>query len=57
MIKDASLIKDIKDGKSIRLNEKEDEVLLYQNEENEPIALAVYQRKEGDIYSPVRGLW
>ena len=57
MIEDTSLIKDIKDGKSINLDEKEDEVLLYQNEGDEQVALAVYKRKEGNIYSPMRGLW
>ena len=57
MMEDASVIKDIKDGKSISLIEEDERILICQKEGNQLIALAVYERKEGNIYSPVRGLW
>lgn len=56
IIEDPSMIKSIKDGKSIYLNEKDDKVLLCQKENNSLIALAVYARKD-EIYLPIRGLW
>ena len=56
-MEDASIIKDIKDGKSISLKETDERVLICQKEADQLIALAVYERKEGDVYSPVRGLW
>ena len=56
-IKDEKLIQDIKNGKTIKLDNKEENVLLYIKENNELIPLAVYNRKEGDVYSPLRGLW
>ena len=52
-----SIIKDIKDGKSIELDEEDAQILICQKDNNEQIALAVYEHKEGKIYSPVRGLW
>ena len=57
MIEDPSIVKDIKDGKSISLNEEEKQILICQKENDEKIALAVYEQKEGNIYSPIRGLW
>ena len=57
IMEDASIIKDIKDGKSISLKETDERVLICQKEADQLIALAVYERKEGDVYSPVRGLW
>ncbi len=57
IVEELSLIKAIKDGKIISLEEVDDTVLLCQKEENRLIALAVYQRKEGKIYSSLRGLW
>ena len=57
IIDDTLLIKDIKDGKSISLNEEEEEVLICQKENDTKIALAVYKKEERNTYSPVRGLW
>lgn len=57
VIKDEQIIKNIKDGKNIELTEKEDQVLLVHYQNNELVALAVYNRYNGNIYSPVRGLW
>ncbi len=57
IIEEPSLIKDIKDGKIIILEEEEDQILLCQKDEKGLLALAVYARKEGNIYSSVRGLW
>lgn len=56
-IKEPSLIKDIKDGKIINLEEIEDKILLYYKENGIPLALAVYGKKEDKIYFPIRGLW
>ena len=57
IIEDASIIKDVKDGKNVVLKEKEEKILLCQKEQNSLTALAVYAHKEDDIYVPVRGLW
>ena len=57
IVEEPSLIKAIKDGKIISLEEVDDTVLLCQKEEDRLVALAVYQRKEGKIYSSLRGLW
>ena len=57
IIEDASLIKDIKDGKNIKLKEEEKQVLLCQYEDHKLIALAVYAHQEEDTYIPIRGLW
>ena len=57
IINNPSLIKDIKDGKNISLNEVEDRVLLCQKENEQFIALAVYAHQDEDVYIPVRGLW
>ena len=57
IIEDASLIKDIKDGKNIVIEEEEKQVLLCQREASELVALAVYERKDGNEFVPVRGLW
>ena len=56
-ISDPQIIKDVKDGKGIEINEEEDLILLCIYESNELVALAVYNRYNGNIYSPVRGLW
>lgn len=56
-INEPSLIKDIKDGKIIILEEVEEQILLYQVENGIPLALAVYVKKEGNTYAPIRGLW
>lgn len=46
-------VKDIYNGKSIRIETKADQICLYDN--NQPIA--IYQRKSDDIFSCVRGLF
>lgn len=57
VISDAQIIKNIKDGKDVELDEKDDQILLCTYENDELVALAVYNRYNGNIYSPVRGLW
>ncbi len=53
------LVKDIKDGKNISLENENDTILIcYKNSKNnETNSLAVYNRKNGDLYFPLRGLW
>lgn len=46
-------VADIKNGKKIRLNCKDDKVLLVNNGE----VLAVYKRKEGNLFACARGLF
>lgn len=57
IIEDESIIKDIKDGKDINLDEKEDQILLCYKENNKLVSLAVYSHEENQKYVPVRGLW
>ena len=57
IVEDEKTLKDIYNGKAITLETSEDRVLLCKKENNELIALAVYNRKEGDLFSPIRGLW
>lgn len=57
VITDEKIIKDIKDGKDIHLDELEEKILLCYYFNNELIALAVYNHNKEDIYSPIRGLW
>ena len=57
LIEDPQIIKNVKDGKNIELSIEEDQVLLVHYQNNELVALAVYNRYNGNIYTPVRGLW
>ena len=57
VIFDDQTIKNIKDGKDVELEEKDEQILLCTYENDELVALAVYNRYNGNIYSPVRGLW
>lgn len=57
VITNEKIIKDIKDGKDIHLDEVEEKILLCYYFNNELIALAVYNHNKEDIYSPIRGLW
>ena len=57
IIGDASIIKNVKDGKNIVLKEVEDRVLLCEKTNGSLLPLAVYARQEGDAYIPIRGLW
>ena len=59
LVEDEELIKDIKNGNRITLNNENDEILLYTKSKAnyDIIALAVYARKEGDVFTIIRGLW
>lgn len=53
----SSLIKDIKDGKKIELDEQEEMILFGQYVNDEFTALAVYNKTSEKVFSPLRGLW
>ena len=57
VITNKEIIDNIKNGKNIKLDEKEDNILLCYYIDNILSPLAVYSKKEGDIYVPERGLW
>ena len=57
IVRDESIIKDIKDGKSIQLEEKDNVVLLCYYIENEISPLAVYERDKDNEFKSLRGLW
>ena len=57
IMRDENLIKDIKDGKSIQLEEKDNTVLLCYYMENELSPLAVYTRDKDNEFVSLRGLW
>lgn len=57
IVRDENIIKDIKDGKSIQLEEKDNTVLLCYYNENELVPLAVYQRNKDNGFKSLRGLW
>ena len=57
ILDDPKMIKEIKDGKDIHLSNQDDEILLCYYELDKLVALAVYERKVINLYSPKRGLW
>lgn len=57
IIDDISIIKDIKDGKNIKLDTLEDKILLIIKDNDEYMPLAIYNRIKDDLFMSLRGLW
>ena len=57
IVSDEETIQSVKSGKRIRLNEKEEKILLVEKINGELTPLAVYNLIEENLYSPVRGLF